>query len=204
MNKSDIKRILRKKKKTTTEVIILIIALVVSLVAYFQTQNRAQSPTNVEDFEQVKVTRVVDGDTIEITKDDGSVKKVRLIGVNTPELPDQFMAKEAKDYTESVLLNKNIYMEKDTSETDKYDRLLRYIWLEIPKNKTTEEIKNKMFNADLVIKGYAKAVNYAPDSSHKDLFKELENEAKEQGLGVFSKDKTALELFFYIKKKNIC
>jgi len=93
-------------------------------------------------LKEVKVSRVVDGDTIELL--DG--RKVRLIGVNTPESTTRTepYGKEASDYTKSQLTGKTAYLEKDVSETDKYGRLLRYVWLSIP-----NEIRSKMFNAIL-------------------------------------------------------
>ena len=85
---------------------------------------------------------------------DGS--KVRFVGVNTPEstTTTEPYGKEASNYTKSQLTGKTVYLEKDVSETDKYGRLLRYVWLNIPKEINDCELRTKMFNAILVAKGW--------------------------------------------------
>jgi micrococcal nuclease len=98
------------------------------------------------------ISRVVDGDTVELS--DGN--KVRLIGINTPEstTSHEEYGKEASNYTTSKLQGKQIWLQKDVSETDRYGRLLRIVWLAIPTNGLDEnEIRTKMFNADLVLNG---------------------------------------------------
>ena len=77
-----------------------------------------------------KVTRVIDGDTIEIT---GGIK-VRYIGINAPESvapgkPVGCFGKESSDKDKELVLGKEVRLEKDISETDKYGRLLRYIYM---------------------------------------------------------------------------
>lgn len=82
---------------------------------------------------QVFVTRVIDGDTIEVSVA-GTIYKVRYIGIDTPELKDKradifALAQEATRYNRQLVEGKYVRLEKDISETDKYDRLLRYVYL---------------------------------------------------------------------------
>lgn len=99
---------------------------------------------------KVKVTRVVDGDTIEVTLADGSKERVRMIGIDTPESvhPDGDKNNAdvvvASDYTKEQLLNKTVYLEFDVGEKDQYGRLLAYVY-----------INDIMFNAKLAAEGYA-------------------------------------------------
>src|SRR3989338_7374568 len=77
-----------------------------------------------------RVKFVVDGDTIELENG----QRVRYIGIDTPELhhplkPVQCFGKEAKDENEKLVLGKEIILKKDVSETDRYGRLLRYIFV---------------------------------------------------------------------------
>lgn len=132
------------------------------------------------------VSRVVDGDTIELS--DGS--KVRFIGVNTPESTTRTepYGKEASDYTKSQLTGKTIYLEKDVSETDQYSRLLRYIWLDIPKEITDAEIRAKMYNANLLLNGYAEQSTYAPDVKYAEYFKNYAAEARNASKGLWAID----------------
>lgn len=63
----------------------------------------------------------------------------------------------------------------DVSETDRFDRLLRYVWLD----------ESTMVNALLVEEGYAQVVTYPPDVRHVDLFLELQREARAEGRGLW-------------------
>ena len=129
-------------------------------------------------LEAVTVERVVDGDTFKLT--DG--RRVRLIGINTPESTKRMeeYGKEASQYTTSKLTGKQIWIQKDISETDRYDRLLRIVWLSIPTNDMDEsEIRGKMLNADLVLNGYAEPSTFPPDVKYSDYFIKFAREARD-------------------------
>jgi len=103
--------------------------------------------------EWTKVTRVIDGDTIVI----GSGKKVRLIGVDTPETvhpnkPVEYFGKQASTFTKKMLTGKRIRLEFDQNKADKYGRLLGYVFLE----------DGTFFNAELIKQGYAYAYTKYP------------------------------------------
>ncbi|AVO22622.1 thermonuclease family protein [Aeribacillus composti] len=131
------------------------------------------------------VARVVDGDTFELT--DG--RKVRLIGVNTPESTTRTepYGKEASSYTKSKLEGKQVWLQKDVSETDRYGRLLRIVWLQVPNDDMNEkEIRSKMFNADLVLNGYAEPSTYPPDVKYAEYFRKFAREAREKEVGLWA------------------
>lgn len=148
-----------------------------------------------QNLEIAEVTRIVDGDTIKINLNDEEYS-IRMIGIDTPESvhPDQskntIFGEKASDYTKSKIeKGQTVYSQKDVSDTDKYGRLLRYVWLETPENtEDTEEIKNKMFNALVLEAGYANAYPYEPDTKLKDLFAQLEQEAKEKNIGLWAEN----------------
>ncbi|WP_237565119.1 thermonuclease family protein [Parageobacillus thermoglucosidasius] len=136
-------------------------------------------------LEAATVARVVDGDTFELT--DG--RKVRLIGVNTPESTTRHeqYGKEASNYTSSKLAGKTVWLQKDVSETDRYGRLLRIVWLQVPNDDMSEkEIRSKMFNADLVLNGYAEPSTYPPDVKYADYFRKFAREAREANKGLWA------------------
>ena len=136
-------------------------------------------------LEAVTVERVVDGDTLKLT--DG--RRIRLIGVNTPESTKRTeeYGKEASQYTTSKLNGKQVWIQKDISETDRYDRLLRIVWVDIPTDDMDEkEIRTKMFNADLVINGYAEPSTFQPDVKYSDYFIKFAREAREQNTGLWA------------------
>jgi micrococcal nuclease len=135
----------------------------------------AISPTIPTPKQLVKLSYVIDGDTIIV---DGN-KKIRYIGINTSELktkttPDECYAREASDENKKLLDNKQIFLEKDVSETDKYGRLLRYVWAD-----------DIFINDFLVRNGFAKIDTYPPDTKYYYQFKQAEKEAKENNLGLW-------------------
>ena len=145
---------------------------------------------------KAKIKRVVDGDTaiIYFLTSDGTrykEERLRFIGVNTPESVDpnrpvQYYGKEASNFTKKELKDKIIWIQTDTGVRDKYDRLLGYIWLEEPKNPDSEkEVRTKMFNARLLLKGYAQTMTIQPNVHYSDMFVKFQREAKEGKKGLW-------------------
>ncbi|MFC0270634.1 thermonuclease family protein [Metabacillus herbersteinensis] len=136
-------------------------------------------------LELITVGRVIDGDTFETS--DG--RKVRLVGVNTPESTSKVeeYGKNASNYTVSKLNEKQVWIQKDVSDTDRYNRSLRIVWLEIPTDDMDEnEIRTKMFNADLVLNGYAEPSSYPPDIKYSDYFVKFAREARHENTGLWA------------------
>ncbi|MFC1994981.1 thermonuclease family protein [Chloroflexota bacterium] len=124
--------------------------------------------------ETTTVTRVIDGDTIII--DTG--QRVRYIGIDTPEIHPTLedYGWEAWQVNRRLVEGKEVYLERDVSETDKYDRLLRYVYVD-----------DIFVNAELVRQGLAEAKAYPPDTKYQDHLEELEAEAKMAGRGIWAK-----------------
>lgn len=112
-----------------------------------------------------KVVRILDGDTIDV-EIDGQVFRVRYIGVNTPE-KDQPCFAEATAANVALVSNRIVTLVKDVSGTDRFNRLLRYVY-----------VGDVFVNADLVKQGYAEAVEYPPDTSKSGYLEGLEAEAR--------------------------
>lgn len=80
-----------------------------------------------------------------------------------------------------------ISLQKDVSETDRYGRLLRIVWLQVPNDDMNEkEIRSKMFNADLVLSGYAEPSTYPPDVKYAEFFRKFAREAREKEVGLWA------------------
>lgn len=109
--------------------------------------------SNISSFPPNYVIRVIDGDTFELYSKD----KVRLICIDAPELGNSGSYK-AKEFLESLVLDKEVRLEKDISESDKYGRLLRYVWVN---NSFNEEI---FVNKEMVGEGYANVFRYGDDT----------------------------------------
>lgn len=154
-------------------------------VAATQKQGETKSPIKLD---KAVVTKHVDGDTVYVKLEDGTETKVRFIGVNTPESTTKHeqYGEEASNYTKSQLLGKTVYLEKDTSDTDQYGRLLRYVWIEQPKEINENEIRTKMFNSILALNGYAEQSTYPPDVKYADYFKKFAAEARQNSRGLWA------------------
>ena len=149
--------------------------------------NNAQNSENEEiEFQEAYVTKIIDGDTIGVTID-GKYYKVRFIGINCPEYTKEIepYGKEATEYTNEKLYNKTIYLQKDVTDTDDYDRLLRYIWLEKVDTINEESVKNYLFNYDLVAKGLAQSNYYKPNVTLQDYLEYAEINAKRNKIGMW-------------------
>lgn len=137
------------------------------------TNTTLQEETN----EQYLVTRIIDGDTFEIE----TRQKVRLIGIDTPELnkanardPECFGV-QATQKLSDLILNKKIRMKKDISETDRFGRLLRYIYID-----------TLFVNKYLVDSGFAFAHAYPPDMKFKDTLTLAQKTAQENKQGLWN------------------
>jgi len=124
------------------------------------------------------VTRIVDGDTVEV-QIEGQTFKLRYIGIDTPETvapgqPIECFGKEASARNSELVLGKTVGLEKDVSETDRYGRLVRYVWLD-----------GRMIDALLVEEGYATAYTYPPDVRYASMFVALQAQAREAGRGLW-------------------
>jgi len=131
-----------------------------------------------------KVSRVVDGDTLDVVVG-GQTYKVRIIGVDTPETVDpnspvMCYGKEASAETQRLvdMAGGKVLLEKDVSETDRYGRLLRYVWLEHPDGR-------RMLNLELVKGGYAQVSTFPPDVKYVELFTQAMGEAREKSAGLW-------------------
>lgn len=122
-----------------------------------------------------KVARVIDGDTIEL--EDG--ERVRYIGIDTPETVDprkpvQCFGVEASKRNKELVEGKMVRLEKDITNKDKYQRLLRYVWVD-----------DTLINLALVEDGYAQSYSYPPDIKYQDHFVVAQRQAREAKVGLW-------------------
>lgn len=133
-----------------------------------------------EQQEEAFVKRIVDGDTIELS----SGEKVRYVGIDTPETVDPRRAvgcfgKEASNENKKLVEGKTVLLKKDISDRDKFDRLLRLVYLK-------QDDGNLIFVNDYLIRqGFAKVSTYPPDVKFASQFVEAEKEARENQRGLW-------------------
>ena len=149
------------------------------------TKELSSSPTQVRTFtpdtmEPALVTRVIDGDTVEVNLD-GNLQTVRYIGIDTPETkhpskPIECFGPEASQFNEELVAGKQVLLEKDITDRDRYGRLLRYVWIE----------EAGLVNQILGENGYARVSTYPPDVEYESLLIEAESFAQAYGIGRWS------------------
>jgi len=143
--------------------------------------NRVDAPSVENGKIPVEVVDVTDGDTIKIVLE-GQAQKLRLIGVDSPELNhptrgEEPFALSARDFTRKRLAGQTVGLEFDVEKTDQYGRLLGYIWL-----------GDELFNETLLKEGYAQVVTFPPNVKYVDRFRSAQQTAIQNGNGLWSEE----------------
>jgi len=140
------------------------------------------SPTETIQSGLFLVTKVIDGDTLMI-KINNKEESVRLIGIDTPETVDprktvQCFGKEASQKMKELIENKMVKLEADLTQTDrdKYNRLLRYIYLE----------DGTLINKKLIEEGFGFEYTYQLPYKFQTEFKTAQKMAEENNLGMWA------------------
>lgn len=170
-------------KRTKNKLASLIAALIVMLFGALS----AKYPHVLGDFTDIsppgtyKVISIHDGDTISVNMN-GNEEKVRLIGIDTPETKDprkpvQCFGQAASDFTKELIDSSPVRLEADPLSTnrDRYDRLLRYVYLP----------DNTLVNAEIIRQGYGFAYTSFPFTKSSE-FKAYEKNAKAENKGLWS------------------
>ncbi|MCI0530883.1 MAG: thermonuclease family protein [candidate division Zixibacteria bacterium] len=118
------------------------------------------------------MTRVIDGDTIVLSNGE----RVRYIGVDTPERDEPFYL-IARKFNRDLVEGRQIRIELDIQERDRYGRLLGYVYVD-----------TLFVNATLVRDGMAVVATYPPNVKYVSLFTSLQKQARSNGLGLWSKE----------------
>jgi len=134
---------------------------------------------------RARVVAVGDGDTITVQIAERR-ERVRLIGVDTPELHEspkldrdaqrsrrsrrdiQADGARARTFTADRLLGQTVSLERDVEPRDRYGRLLAYVWLD----------DGTLFNVELVRAGWARTLTVPPNVRHVDALVEAQRAAR--------------------------
>ncbi len=182
-------KLTKKQTKTMIQYTIAIIIILIGLITGSIKKEEILSifqdnSTQTQEFAgKYLVTKVVDGDTYKINYE-GKEQKVRLIGIDTPESvhpnkeKNTNYGKQASNYVKQLIENQYITLEFDISKTDKYGRLLAYVYLE----------NGEMLNEKLIKEGYAKVATYPPNVKYVDDFKSLQEEARKNKEGFWKEE----------------
>lgn len=153
---------------------------------------RSPGPGSLDGFapsgstERAPVIRVSDGDTI-VVRIGSRQARVRYIGIDTPEVAAaghtaEPWADAADRANRALVAGRDVVLERDVSEVDRYDRLLRYVWLP-PASAADGWV---LVNLELVEAGLAEAREYPPDTRYAGVLDAAEQEARKAGRGLWS------------------
>lgn len=146
-------------------------------------------------FDAATITRVVDGDTLEVSVD-GHLERVRLIGVDTPEVYEsdklhrdaerthqdegtiRALGEQASNYVKGIVHKReHVQLEYGQQRRDRYARLLAFVWLP----------DGRMLNETIVCEGYSPAFTRYPfRQDYMDRFRSCERQAREAGKGLWA------------------
>ena len=161
---------------------LVVLLLVYLLISCAGRAAGSQEPCS-ESQEKGIVTRVFDGDTIEVRLANGETQKVRLIGINSPEMDDEretvlFFAHMAKRFAFYHLYEKNVRLIFDWERMDKYGRTLAYVFME----------EGTLFNELIIKEGFAHSfTKYPYREDMKARFRKVEKEARRLNKGLWRK-----------------
>jgi micrococcal nuclease len=124
------------------------------------------------------VTRVVDGDTVEVSMG-GGTEDVRYIGIDTPESvapgqPVECFGVRAGRVNAKLVDGEQVRLVFDSERRDQYGRLLAYVYL-----------GDELVNAELVRRGLARTLTIPPNTDHADQFAHLARAAGNAGRGLW-------------------
>lgn len=167
-------------RKMASIIVAVAVVFAVSVAQHHEgaEQQSADDQTSVE----AVVEKVVDGDTLDVKPAaGGDTMRIRLIGIDAPESVNPDESKNTEDGREasawlkgSLPKGTRVWLVKDVSDTDKYGRYLRYVWVSDPGAEGADPAKD-MLNALIVANGHAVAKDFPPDTAYSQLFHSLES-----------------------------
>ncbi len=129
-----------------------------------------------------KVSKITDGDTFYVTTSSSEKYKIRLIGIDAPETRNvgvkvrkEYFGTEAKIFVTQLLKNKKVKLTFDVQKTDRYGRVLAYVYLE----------SGIFLNQYLVEKGFAVVSTFPPNVKYVEKFTQAERNARKLKLGMW-------------------
>lgn len=127
----------------------------------------------------IRVEKVNDGDTITAIVEN-RYEKIRLIGIDTPEMGQRPWGRKAKEYLEGLVdsSSQTLTIQYDIELKDKYGRMLAYIWTK----------DGRLINEELLRKGYAVLFTFPPNVKYVDRFISAQKEAQDKKLGIWGKN----------------
>jgi micrococcal nuclease len=181
----------RPERLLAIVIVLLLTAAIVAAVALSQGSDGSQTVSTAPEASGLPagallatVVHVTDGDTI-VVSIGGVTERVRYVGLDAPEVahpqdgtPAECGSDAARDANAELVDGREVALERDTSERDRFGRLLRHVWVAGAGGWL-------LVGERLIEIGAAEARTYEPDTSHDDEFADAERDARAAGLGIW-------------------
>ncbi|MBU7046108.1 MAG: thermonuclease family protein [Theionarchaea archaeon] len=164
------------QRKTSLGGIFLLFLLLCTIISCIHPGTTStEEITSIEDLvsstrDAIFCTAVIDGDTLRLENGE----TVRLIGIDAPELL-QPGGEKSREYLAQLILGKRVALEKGYEERDKYNRLLRFVY-----------IGSLCVNEEMIRQGYAEARYMSSDDPKREHYLRLEMKAESEKAGLWS------------------
>lgn len=139
-------------------------------------------PVRPADLPTAQVVDVIDGDTIELS----GGRRVRLIGINTPEREEP-LYDAASRFTQNLLQGQTVGLEPGVEPVDQYDRELMYVW-----------VGDQLANYEIVRAGYASRFTVPPNIQYDAYIEQAERRAIEDQIGLWERAVATLDIIFLV------
>jgi len=166
--------------------------LILSVISpAFGIKERYSPPDNKGAGKTVLVEKIYDGDTISAFVN-GHFEKIRLIGIDAPEMDQRPWGKKARECLRSVIsaANSKISLEYDIERRDKYGRILAYIWTQ----------HRQMINEEMMKNGCAVLFTFPPNVRYAERFRAAQKKAQEHKAGIWGEGGIQESPYEYRKK----
>ncbi|NLE64867.1 MAG: thermonuclease [Elusimicrobia bacterium] len=181
----------RRRRYVPSLAVILASLLAAAVLSLSKGPLPSQGPERAVPASTLRVVQVYDGDTIRLSNGE----KVRLIGIDTPELHEspklrrdvqrtgqdaatvRRMGKRAREFTDALVFGRDVRVQTDLQERDKYGRLLAYVYLG----------DGTFVNEEIIKNGYATPMSIPPNVRYAEDFRGLYEQAREEKKGLWGK-----------------
>lgn len=171
----------KRRRKKSLSLITIITVLILMLGQHYGWFEPAKQTATQNQPGLYTILKFDDGDTIQVDMN-GKPEKIRFIGVDTPETHDprkavQCYGQAASEFTKQLIGNNQVRLEADPLNTnrDRYDRLLRYVYLP----------NGTLVNAEIIKQGYGFAYTGFPFSKIEE-FKAYQQQARDSNAGLWN------------------
>lgn len=176
--------VMRRASLSSRKMLAIVVSIAVVFAVSVAQHHEETEQRSADDRAAVEavVEKIVDGDTLDVKPAaGGETMRVRLIGIDAPESVNPDDSKNTEDGRKasawlkgSLPKGTRVWLVKDVSDTDKYGRYLRYVWISDPSGADVDPAKD-MLNALIVANGHAMAKDFPPDTAYSQLFHSLES-----------------------------